>query len=893
MVNYHSLVPGSYYDSIMVSSEEAGNSPQFVHVSLVVWPCPVLTVEDSEFNFTIFEGETVSLGDSVMLTSSGPSEIYWVATNPGYFIASPSEGTTPSSTFLTYERTFETFGTYADTLVFAGSNPSDTAWPCLPETMAIVNVNVVRLPSADTIIVVSTPAVPGMRLEVPVLFSNSCPLEGMSLVLAWDNEEIHLDSVSFVGSAVEYMDSKGAYETVYNNMDQVSIYANVDEPPLVPVGSQQLFATMHFALSCEIEDGAYEFVLGEDSAMPSIAFIRDCGEGPEVEIPGYIPGSTIVGTATNFVCGYVVDPDMNEIEGATVELWDDYPTGAILMTTTSSSIGSFAFDDITTIPFDLYAYKDGYYPGKIENNNFGDKGGIIILEPVQELIETISWVDYGCPAEGNTYFGAPVPVGSVVEAFTPDSLLVGQFTVTLAGSYGYMPVYRASSELGDDGVVAGETIWFTINGLQAVAYGNTVYPTENIEVQVCLEVRGEVLKECDLVGGWNLISWNVDTESDDIAEVLSPIMGSVEVVRGFEQGGLTYDPDLPEFSTLWDVDHLSGYLVRIDPDVDLITLEVTGLPVPETTPIALTARWNLVSYLPEVDMATSSALGPILDNLVVAVGFDPVTGIAIYRPDGGEFNTLETMSTCSGYWLKVVENDVLTYPGTFGGTAIAAEGMPVKNRVVTTPGIDQASISTTNWIDLYSRNLTVDGHLVEAGTTITAHAADDNSLIGSFTLTTHGKFGFMPVYADDAGEETTGMLPGDNFYLKVGETRTTDDFVWSTNGDCVEVVALSTGGTDTDNVPISYSLDQNYPNPFNPTTTISFSLPNTGTAKIEVFNVLGRLIATPFDGEASSGENQVVWNGRDQNGSAVASGVYFYRLSADNYTETRKMMLLK
>ena len=65
------------------------------------------------------------------------------------------------------------------------------------------------------------------------------------------------------------------------------------------------------------------------------------------------------------------------------------------------------------------------------------------------------------------------------------------------------------------------------------------------------------------------------------------------------------------------------------------------------------------------------------------------------------------------------------------------------------------------------------------------------------------------------------------------------------------------------------------------------------TAKIEIFNVLGKLVAVPFDGMAVAGENSVVWDGRFTDGQMTSSGVYFYRLSSDNYTETRKMMLLK
>jgi len=60
-----------------------------------------------------------------------------------------------------------------------------------------------------------------------------------------------------------------------------------------------------------------------------------------------------------------------------------------------------------------------------------------------------------------------------------------------------------------------------------------------------------------------------------------------------------------------------------------------------------------------------------------------------------------------------------------------------------------------------------------------------------------------------------------------------------------------------------------------------------------VFNILGRLVAVPFEGLADAGENTVQWNGRNSAGESVSSGIYFYRLTADKYTETKKMTLLK
>jgi hypothetical protein len=99
-------------------------------------------------------------------------------------------------------------------------------------------------------------------------------------------------------------------------------------------------------------------------------------------------------------------------------------------------------------------------------------------------------------------------------------------------------------------------------------------------------------------------------------------------------------------------------------------------------------------------------------------------------------------------------------------------------------------------------------------------------------------------------------------------------------------------------VPASYQLGQNYPNPFNPSTTISFDLPVNGMASLKVFNTLGQEVRTLINGPIAAGRTTIVWNANDQSGRAVASGVYFYRLTVNGagkelFTSVRKMLLVR
>jgi flagellar hook assembly protein FlgD len=100
-------------------------------------------------------------------------------------------------------------------------------------------------------------------------------------------------------------------------------------------------------------------------------------------------------------------------------------------------------------------------------------------------------------------------------------------------------------------------------------------------------------------------------------------------------------------------------------------------------------------------------------------------------------------------------------------------------------------------------------------------------------------------------------------------------------------------------VPIGYALRQNYPNPFNPSTKISFEIPVSSTVTLRIFNMIGQEVKTLFHGTLSAGSQELVWNGTDDAGRTLASGVYFYSLNAvpvaggKTFSEVRKMVLLK
>jgi hypothetical protein len=117
--------------------------------------------------------------------------------------------------------------------------------------------------------------------------------------------------------------------------------------------------------------------------------------------------------------------------------------------------------------------------------------------------------------------------------------------------------------------------------------------------------------------------------------------------------------------------------------------------------------------------------------------------------------------------------------------------------------------------------------------------------------------------------------------------------------DCQEALDPTDTGQPGDEIdaPRNTSLAQNFPNPFNPMTRIEFDLARDGQVSLTIYDVAGRLVRTLIDAPMTRGryigENAAVWDGFDESGQRVSSGVYFYRLNAPDFIATRKMVMMK
>lgn len=127
--------------------------------------------------------------------------------------------------------------------------------------------------------------------------------------------------------------------------------------------------------------------------------------------------------------------------------------------------------------------------------------------------------------------------------------------------------------------------------------------------------------------------------------------------------------------------------------------------------------------------------------------------------------------------------------------------------------------------------------------------------------------------------EDASVLPGTRYRYQLAMTDADGEFL-------SPIVELTTAALTTE-------LRQNQPNPFNPETAISFTLEKSARASVQIYAADGARVRTLLDEARGAGTHRVTWNGRDDNGQPVSSGIYFYRLTADKFSATRKMVLLK
>ncbi|MBN1212271.1 MAG: T9SS type A sorting domain-containing protein [candidate division Zixibacteria bacterium] len=165
------------------------------------------------------------------------------------------------------------------------------------------------------------------------------------------------------------------------------------------------------------------------------------------------------------------------------------------------------------------------------------------------------------------------------------------------------------------------------------------------------------------------------------------------------------------------------------------------------------------------------------------------------------------------------------------------------------------------------------GPLFTLHLTVDSLISDTTLIIDSTTYFTEGNNTFIVLTSLDGNEKIKPIF-------NLGEID-------------IDIITAVEDITEDGQLPTSYTLSQNYPNPFNPSTEIEFSLPTAGWVTLDVFNILGQNVRRLVDQKLSTGVHRVTFDGRTDRNQTLASGIYLYRLTSGNFTQSRKMILLK
>lgn len=327
---------------------------------------------------------------------------------------------------------------------------------------------------------------------------------------------------------------------------------------------------------------------------------------------------------------------------------------------------------------------------------------------------------------------------------------------------------------------------------------------------------------------------------------------------------------------------------------------------------------NTVVYLITPESTPTGGLSGVvtlegeIDHIGILVTASP-GGASAYTNKAGEYSISEMYA--GTYTVTATKTDWST--GVVEGVVVT-EGM-------VTPGVDMVLTATTTYeycetpslsipdssptgvydyltfpddvviteIELYVNiTHTYIGDLIVAvtspeGTTVRLHDRSGGSasnIVGWYPteLTVDGPGSLDDQIGENAQGEWT-IWVSDNAGADTGVLNT-----W-----CVRVVGGVSTGVEEMDVPRAYELAGVSPNPFNPMTTVTYGMPTSGHIELAVYNVAGQLVKTLVNGDETAGWHAVTWDGRDDNGGRVASGVYFARMQADEFTGSTKMVLLK
>ncbi|HWP82727.1 MAG TPA: T9SS type A sorting domain-containing protein [Bacteroidota bacterium] len=396
-----------------------------------------------------------------------------------------------------------------------------------------------------------------------------------------------------------------------------------------------------------------------------------------------------------------------------------------------------------------------------------------------------------------------------------------------------------------------------------------------------------------LFQGWNMISSYVGPQDSSLDGLTSTIRPNMVIVKNGM--GEVYWPVF-NINTVGDWNYRHGYQVYMQA-ADTLPIPGNEL-IPTLEPLPLIQGWNLIGYLRNSPLVIDSALATIARQLVIVKN----NSGQVFWPEFG-INTIGSMMPGQGYQVYLSQASALTYPAnsqsssgnTLTKSVAANPSAPVYFRVAGNTG-NNATVALPRTADPKVGNT-----LLVAGDEIGVFNSE-GLCIGAAVWT--GSNTAITIWGDNEMTTTReGMQVGEEMEYRVWQRETNQEFKnitvsysrgnarYAPDGIYVLSTFQMTGTTETEASrvhPTEFGLDQNFPNPFNPTTIISYQLPTRVPVRLVVFNIIGQEVAVLVNTEQEAGSYRIVFDS-----SSLPGGVYLYRLTAGDFRQTKRMILLR
>ncbi len=305
--------------------------------------------------------------------------------------------------------------------------------------------------------------------------------------------------------------------------------------------------------------------------------------------------------------------------------------------------------------------------------------------------------------------------------------------------------------------------------------------------------------------------------------------------------------------------------------------------------IRLDTSWSALLSLSDLTTPAATAASNITANSFTA-NWSAVNGATDYWLDVSTTSGFSTFVT--GYNMKEVGNvtgfDVTgldpntTYyyrvrASNNTGTSANSNTITVTTLLAAPVAVDATNITTTGFTANWNASNGATNYWIDVSTT-----DDFSNILASYNNKSVGNVTTFVVIS---------LLPNTTYYFRVCASNNSGTSPYS---NTITVVTSTTGVDDyLLTIPTKFDLSQNYPNPFNPSTNISYKLQAASYTTLKIYDMLGKEVATLVNEEQPAGTYQIIWNGTDNFGNKVTSGVYFYRIAAGGFVQTKKMTLLK